>query len=77
MVPLDHALALVASRQEGAEHLHLVALVLDVADVVEEHRVEVIESVEFALQRKVALGAQQPLHELGGRSEMHGSAAPH
>jgi serine/threonine-protein kinase len=46
----DHALALVSLGEERKENLHLVAVLLHVADVVENHRVEAVEDGKFPSQ---------------------------
>ena len=50
-VARDHdAATLVALRKEGKEHLHLVALLLHVSDVVENDHLEAVEAFQFAVQ---------------------------
>jgi hypothetical protein len=46
----DHALAFVARGEEREEHLHLVAALLHVAEVVQDHGVVGVERGEFLLQ---------------------------
>ena len=65
----EDALAFVPLGQEGEEHLHFVAALLDVADVVEDHGMIDVERGEFAFEAQVALGGQQPLDERVGRGE--------
>ena len=70
----DHAAPLVALGQEGEQHLHLLAALLHVADVVEHHDAEAIEAAQLPLQLQVALGAQEPRDEREGRGEQHAPA---
>src|SRR3982074_2412665 len=65
----DDTASLVAFGEEGKEDFHLVAALLDVADVVEDDGVEGIEGRELALEPKVALRGEQSLHERIGRDE--------
>src|SRR5215510_6575646 len=67
----DHGAALVALGEEREQHLHLVAVLLDVADVVEDHGVEAIEHRELVLETQLALGDEQALDECVGRDEQH------
>src|SRR6201995_4307783 len=66
-----HATALVTLGEEGEQHLHLVAVLLDVADVVADHGVEAVEDRELLLEAQVALGGEQALDERVGRDEQH------
>jgi hypothetical protein len=72
----EDALAFVPLGQEGEGHLHFVAALLDVADVVEDHGVIDVESGKFSFEAKVALGSQQPLDERKGRREQDPVAVP-
>src|SRR5207247_4636451 len=67
----QHALALVAFRKEGEEHLHLFAVLLDVPDVIDENNVEGIEAVEFLLQFQRFLRDEEPLDESERREKEH------
>jgi len=67
----DHAAPLVAVGQQGEEHLHLLPVVLDVADVVQDQRGEGVELGQLLRQPEVALGRQQALHQRGGRGPEH------
>ena len=51
----DHAAALVPFGEEGEEHLHLVAALLHVADVVEDDGVVGVERGELLLDAEIAL----------------------
>ena len=78
MIPSNvyHGAPLVPLRQEGEEHLHLVAVLLHVSDVVEDDGLEAVELLQFAFEREVALGGEQSLHEqIRGREE-HRVSAP-
>jgi len=67
----QHAAALVALRQEGEKHLHLFPVLLHVADVIEDHRLETIQLFEGLFQVEVAFGDEQLLHQAVGRHEQH------
>ena len=55
----DDGLFLVAFGEEVKEHLHLLAGLLDVADVVDDDGVEALESSDRLRQFQVALGGEQ------------------
>ena len=70
------ASALVAFGQQREQHVHLGALLLHVADVVEAQAIEAVQAPQLAGQAQVALGGQQPLDErLHGREEHQGALA--
>ena len=71
----DHAPPLVALGEEGEEHLHLLAALLHVTDVVEDHRVVAVERRQLLLEPEIALRDEEPLHERVGRGEEHAMAA--
>ena len=73
----QHALALVPLGQEGEEHLHLVAALLHIPDVIEDDRVVAVQLPELLLQPQFALGPEQPLHQRVGRREEHPPPAAH
>ena len=50
-------------RQQVEEDFHLVPVLLDVADVVDDERVEAAQLFQLAGQIQIALGHQQLLHE--------------
>src|SRR5579859_1679647 len=62
---------LVAFREEGEEHLHLIAVVLDVADVVQKDALVAVQLGQHGWQAEVALGRQQFLNERGGWRPQH------
>ena len=62
----EDAFAFVPFGQEGEKHLHFIAALLDVADVVEDHCVIDVEGRQLAFEAKVSLGGQQPLDERKG-----------
>jgi hypothetical protein len=71
----DHAPALVALGEEREEDFHLLAALLDVADVVEDDGVEAVEGGELLLEPEVTLGSKETLHERERRREEHAVAA--
>ena len=71
----EDALAFVALGEEGEEHLHLGAVLLDVAEVVEDDGVEAIEALELSLEEEIAAGDEQPLDKRVGRREQDPVAA--
>lgn len=71
----EDAAALVTFREECEEHLHLVATLLDVADVVEDDGVETVQQRELLFEAQVALGGEQPLYQ-GVRGGEQDAVAP-
>jgi len=71
----DHGPPLVAFGEEREEDLHLVAALLHIADVVEDHSVVGIERGELLLEAQIALGGEQSLDEREGRGEEDAVAA--
>ena len=70
-VPCDQdAAALISMSEQGEQHLHLVTAVLDITDIVNDERLELVESLEFLLQPELGLGAQEPLDEQRTGSEV-------
>lgn len=54
-----HAASLVAFGQKGEQHLHLFAALLDVAQVVDDQRVELRQVLDDSSQPQVAFGNQE------------------
>ena len=52
----DDTLALVALGQEGKQDLHLLAVLLHVADVIEDDGVEMVEPFEYGFELELPLG---------------------
>ena len=74
----DHdALALVALGEQGEQHFHLRAVVLNIADVVQYQALDAIELPEFAREAQIALGLEQSFHQRGHRHEQHRVALAH
>ncbi len=65
----NDAAAFVAFRQQGEERFHLVAGLLDVADVVEDDHFVGVEAAQFTFEQQVALGAQEFVHQAKGGGE--------
>lgn len=70
----DDALALVALGEQREQHLHFVAVVLHVADVVKNQALEAIQLCQLLRQSDIALCRKQPLHQGPRRSEQNGVA---
>lgn len=64
-----HGPALVALRKERKEHLHLVAVLLYVAEVIENEQVEEVEFAKRFFQSQVALRREQSLNKQVGADE--------
>lgn len=58
-----HALSFVTLGEEREEHLHLVAALLHVANVVEDDHVEAVERGEFALEAEISFRSEEALDE--------------
>jgi len=69
-------LVFIALGQEGKEHLHLVTIMLDVADIVEDDTGELVELGQFLWQPQIALGGQQALHQGSGTGPVDRVAVP-
>ena len=69
----EHAAAFIAFGQEGEEDLDLIAVLLDVADVIDEQRFIAAEPPDGLGQHEIALGRQQLLDEqAAGRTAKSG-----
>jgi hypothetical protein len=64
-----HGASLVAIRQEREEHLHLLAVLLDIADVVDDKSLESTKTLQLVGQPQVALRDQEPLDQERARRE--------
>ncbi len=71
----DHGATLVALGEKREQGLHLVAVLLDVSEVVTNDGVEAVEDGELGFEAKVALGGEQTLNERERRGEQHAVAA--
>ena len=67
----DDGLFLVAFGEEGEEHFHFLAGLVDVADIVEDDGIKALEFGKRGRQFQVALGGEQLGHEFEGGSEKH------
>src|SRR5258706_13979467 len=65
----EHTPALVTFSEQGEEHFHLLAVLLNVADVVEDHRFEADELAHFRGQTHIALGGHAARHEPAAGAE--------
>ncbi len=70
-----NAAALIALAEEGEEHLHLVAVLLDVSDVINDDQIEGVEPPQRLLEQQVSLRHQEPLDELVGRTKQNAVAS--
>jgi len=60
----------IALGQEGKEHLHLFAALLDIADIVQDDDVKAVQAAQFGFQGIIPLGPQEAVDQLvGGRKE--------
>ena len=57
---------LVALGQQRKEHLHLVAILLDIANIVQDQAAYLLKLRNLLRQTQFALGSQQSLHQRGG-----------
>ncbi len=64
-----HRPTLVALSQEREEHLHLIAVLMYVAKVIENEQVEAVESSQLLLESQVPLRCQQALNQQVGADE--------
>ena len=71
------AAPLIALREQGEQHLHLGAVVLNVADVVEGETIDTVKTPELASQAQVALGLEQSLDHSAHRGQEHRTALVH
>ena len=67
----DHRLFLVAFGEEGEEDLHLLARLLDVTEIVQNHGIESLQLGERGWQLQIAFRGEQLGHQLEGRREEH------
>src|SRR5579871_35172 len=67
----------VSLGQEGKQDLHFVALLLQVADVIQDHASKTVELAQLLGQPQVAFGREQALHEAGRTGPQHRLAALH
>ena len=58
----QHTAALIAMRQQGKEHVHFLARVLHIADVIQDQPVLFTPAFQQPGQGQFALGQQQLLH---------------
>jgi hypothetical protein len=59
----EHRFSFIAFRKERKEHLHFVAIVLNVANIIEDHTGIFVQLCQLLRQAKVPFGGQEPLHE--------------
>ncbi len=67
----QHALSLVPLSQEVEEHLHLLLLLLDIADVSYDHGFKAIQAAHFTLQGKVPFCGAQSLDQTVRRDKRY------
>ena len=66
-----HALTLVALGEQGEEHLHLRAVLLHIANIIERQALDAIQALQLPPQAQVALGLKEPLDQRGDGGEEH------
>src|SRR6266566_2167290 len=59
----QHGFSFIAFCQEGKKHLHFIAIVLHIADVIQDDAAKLVELGEFLRQAQVSFGSQQSLHQ--------------
>src|SRR5579859_7252004 len=59
----QHRFAFIALGKKGKEHLHFVAIVLDIADIIEDHTSIFVQLGQFLGEAQVPFGGQKPLYE--------------
>ena len=62
----QYALALIAFGEEGKQHLHLVTILLKIADVIEDDGGIAIKTAQVFFQAQVVFSPEQALHQLEG-----------
>src|SRR5260370_16778303 len=72
----QHAPPFVPFRQQREQHLHLLPALLHVAEVVDHQRLPTGQALQQRLQRQVALGRQQVLHQQTARHAHHPPPPP-
>lgn len=63
------AAALIAFGQKGEEHLHFFPTLLDIADIVQNDDLELVQLAQFPLQGIIAFGRQEATDQLEGGQE--------
>jgi hypothetical protein len=70
----QHRFAFIALRKQRKEHLHFVAVMLDVANIIEDHTGIFVQLCQLLGQSQVAFGSEEPLHEGAGWRPQDGMA---
>lgn len=59
----QHRFSFIALGKKRKEHLHFVAIVLNVANIIEDHTGIFVQLCQLLGQAKVPFGGEEPLHE--------------
>ncbi len=70
-----HRFPFVALSQEREQDLHFITVVLDVADIIENHTGKLVQFREFLWQTQISLGRQKSLDKGAGGHPEHGVAS--
>ena len=62
----QHRFAFIAIRQKRKKHLHFVAIVLNVANIIEDDTGIFVQLCQLLGQAQVPFGGEEPLHERAG-----------
>ena len=73
----QHAAPFIALSQQREEHLHLLTILLHIADVIQDETGYAIQAGQFLGQAQFALGDQQPLHQRRRGGPQHGVPLPY
>ena len=67
----QYAFALIAFSEEGKQYLDLIAVLLEIPDVIEDDHSIAVEAAQFFFQAQFLFGAEQALHQLerGGKED--------
>jgi hypothetical protein len=66
----------VALGQKGKQHFHFIAILLDIADIIQDDTSELVQLGEFLRQGQITLSGKQALHQAGGAAPEHGMTLP-
>jgi hypothetical protein len=71
----DDAASLIALSKECEEHFHFLAVLLDVANSVDDDGIDAIEPPQHRFQVQVSLGRQEARYQLVRKREVHPEAS--
>ena len=73
----DYATAFVPFGQKGKQHLHFLATLLDVAEVIQNYNLKAVKPFEFPFQVVFLFGPQQAFNQFKSGREQHPIASLH